>query len=124
MSQRIQYGIAVLTIQADGKDDRVITIGQTLRMTGHSDAFSDAIITGISRADEYGTTWLAMARPHCMATMVGTSMPGVATMVEQYEITLTQFLAGYKLADKYPRTSGDTKPADRKYDSEKATVRI
>ena len=104
-------------------DGTTRSAGQTIRTS--EDAFSDSVILGFTAPDRHGKVYVKLARPHCMATCIGTTSPGVALMVETYECPL-DYLMKDRVVDKRSRVSGfhETDPANRPYADEKIDLRV
>jgi len=101
-------------------DGRVFQAGQTIRVA--LDAYSDAIILGFTAPDSKGAVYAKMARPHIMATCIGTTSPGAALMVETYELPLA-YLMQSPTVDIHCRTNSGMASIDRPYSDEHLDLR-
>lgn len=76
--------------------------GQTVR-SNNLGAFSDSVILGFTDLKN-GSVYAKLARPHCMATSIGTTCASPALMVETYSVSLDS-LMGMALVDAHRRVS-------------------
>lgn len=108
-----------VTVNRNG-ETKTFMSGQTIRRRQQGnkfDPFSDTLILGIRPKDKYGYVNVKVARPHCMVTCQGTTSPGVALMVEEYEVSMTDIFDHWDVVDTHSRNSGhfhnpETAPSD------------
>lgn len=115
-----------VTVNRNGQTRNFMS-GQTIRRRqqgGGFDPFSDTLILGIRPVDKHGYMNVKVARPHCMVTCQGTTSPGVALMVEEYEVNMTDIFDHWDVVDKHSRNSGHFHDPERASEDEILVVNL